>query len=165
MRSPWKATRRLFFLVLALVTVTRMWAQVAVPDAVDALGHHFAARSGRVIFHRGQPFRMAGSNNYYPMYESQFMVDDVLTRAASQNFNTFRLWGFLDIGNRDGSNSVDGPHNGVYFHYWDGSEPAFNDGATGLEHLDYVIYKAGQRNLKLGSPFGNAYDQYGGMDQ
>ena len=153
--------------VLLLVSMSgRAIAQEGrIADDVDAHGHHFASRNGRLIYHRGQPFRLAGSNNYYPMYVSQFMVDNLLTTAASQSFNTFRLWGFLDIGNQDGSNSVDGPHNGVYFHYWDGSEPAFNDGATGLEHLDYVIYKAGQLNLKVIIPFVNDYDQFGGMDQ
>ncbi len=140
-------------------------AQAAAQDRVDARGHHFASRSGRLIYHRGQPFRQAGSNNYYLMYESQFMVDNVLETAAAQNFNTMRTWGFIDIGNQDGTNSVDGIHNGIYFHYWNGSEPAFNDGATGLQKLDYVIYKAGLLNLKLVIPFVNNWSAYGGMDQ
>ncbi len=93
------------------------------------------------------------------------MVDNVLTTAAAQNLNTMRTWGFIDVGNQDGPNSVDGPHNGVYFHYWDGSAPAFNDVDTGLKHLDYVIYKASQLNIKLVIPFVNNYDQFGGMDQ
>jgi mannan endo-1,4-beta-mannosidase len=159
-----------FLSALALLSIFAMSGRVLaqdgpIADQVDARGHHFASRDGRFLYHRGQRFRVAGSNNYYPMYESQFMVDNLLTTAASQNFNTFRLWGFLDIGNQDGTNSVDGPHNGVYFHYWDGTEPAFNDGATGLQHLDYVIYEAGQLNLKLVIPFVNDYDQFGGMDQ
>ena len=158
---------RLLAVLLTLTTVvaSSAGAQGTAPDVVDARGHHFAARVGRVIYHRGKPFRMAGSNNYYPMYESQYMVDNLLQTAAAQNFNTFRIWGFIDIGNQDGSNSVDGIQNGVYFHYWNGSEPAFNDGATGLQHLDYVIYEAGLLNLKLIIPFVNNYDQYGGMDQ
>ena len=139
--------------------------QPPVPDVVDDAGHHFLGRSGRRLYHHGKPFRMAGSNNYYPMYESQFMVDNLLTTAAAQDFNTFRMWGFMDIGNQDGSNSVDGIHNGVYFHYWNGSEPDFNDGATGLQHLDYVIYKAGLLNLKVILPFVNNWDAFGGMDQ
>lgn len=134
-------------------------------DKVDARGHHFVARQGRLLYHRGQPLRVAGSNNYYPMYVSHFMVDNLLTTAAAQNFNTFRLWGFIDIGNQDGSNSVDGIKNGVYFHYWDGSQPAFNDGADGLEHLDYVIYRAGQLNLRVVIPFVNNWNAFGGMDQ
>ena len=133
--------------------------------AIKAQDGQFASRVGRALYHRGQPFRVAGSNNYYLMYSSQFMVDNVLTTAAAQNFNTMRTWGFIDVGNQDGSNSVDGPHNGVYFHYWDGSAPAFNDGDTGLKHLDYVIYKAGQLNIKLVIPFVNNYDNFGGMDQ
>jgi mannan endo-1,4-beta-mannosidase len=138
-------------------------------DDVDDRGHHFVERSGHQFFHRGFPFRVAGSNNYYPMYVSQTMVDDLLNTAAANSFNVFRFWGFLDIGNADGSNCVEGPncldHNGVYFHYWNGTEPAFNDGATGLEHLDYVIYRAGQLNLKVIIPFVNNWTAFGGMDQ
>ena len=140
-------------------------AQQPAPDAVDAQGHHFVARSNRLLYHHGERFRMAGSNNYYPMYVSQFMVDNLFTTAAAQDFNTFRVWGFIDIGNADGTNSIDGPHNGIYFHFWDGSEPAFNDGATGLQHLDYVIYEAGKENLKLVIPFVNNWSQFGGIDQ
>jgi mannan endo-1,4-beta-mannosidase len=140
-------------------------AQTSPPDLVDAHGHHFVRHSGRFFFHRGLVFRIAGSNNYYPMYVSQTMVDDLLTTAAASSFNVFRFWGFLDIGNQDGSNSVDGIHNGVYFQYWDGVEPAYNDGPTGLQHLDYVIYKAGQLNLKVIIPFVNNWKDFGGMDQ
>ena len=159
--------RRLFHTLTLLLLLHLGHAALAqqAPDPIDARGHHFAVRAGDTIVHRGKPFRQAGSNNYYLMYSSQFMVDDVLTRAAAQNFNTMRTWGFLDIGNQDGSNSVDGPKNGIYFHYWDGAQPAFNDGPTGLQKLDYVIYKAGLLNLKLVIPFVNNYDQYGGMDQ
>ena len=140
-------------------------SQTSAADPIDARGNHFAVRVGDQIYHRGQPFRMAGSNNYYPMYVSQTMVDNLFQTAAAQNFNAFRLWAFLDVGNQDGTNSVDGPHNGVYFQYFDGKEPAYNDGATGLQHLDYVIYRAGQLNLKLILPLVNNYDQFGGMDQ
>ncbi len=140
-------------------------AQQGVPDETDALGRHFVNRIGRQLHHRGQPFRVAGANNYYPMYASQTMVNELFTTAAQHNFNVFRFWGFIDIGNQNGSNSVDGIHNGVYFHYWDGSAPAFNDGANGLEHLDYVIYEAGLQNLKVIIPFVNNWNSFGGMDQ
>jgi len=158
----------LLSLTLSLaVTVTSQTppANQSAPDVVDARGHHFAARSGHLIYHRGQVFRMVGANNYYPEYVSNFMVDNLFSTAATADFNTFRVWGFLDIGNADGSNSVDGPHNGIYFHYWNGTEPAFNDGATGLENLDYVVYEAGQQNLKLIIPFVNNWEQFGGIDQ
>jgi mannan endo-1,4-beta-mannosidase len=144
-------------------------AQQRISDVVDARGHHFVGRTGRLLYHRGIPFRVAGANNYYPMYVTHTMVDDLFNTAAANQFNVFRFWGFLDIGNQDGTNSVEGAnglvHNGVYFHYWDGAEPAFNDGATGLQHLDYVIYRAGQLNLKLVIPFVNNWEQFGGMDQ
>jgi mannan endo-1,4-beta-mannosidase len=158
------------FLFCAMACIAFGSAQTSIAQQASSApaatsSDQFASRVGRKLYHRGKPFRVAGSNNYYLMYSSHFMVDDVLTTAAAQNFNTMRTWGFIDVGNQDGSNSVDGPHNGVYFHYWDGSAPAFNDGDTGLKHLDYVIYKASQLNIKLVIPFVNNYDQFGGMDQ
>lgn len=159
----------LLTVVVSASAAAKQAAKPKIPDAVDARGHHFVNRTGRVFYHQGVPFQVAGSNNYYPMYVSQTMVDDLLTTAAADNFNVFRFWGFLDIGNQDGSNCVEGPnclnHNGVYFHYWNGTEPAFNDGATGLQHLDYVIYRAGQLNLKVIIPFINNWSAFGGEDQ
>lgn len=140
-------------------------AQSDLDAAADAGGHHFVRRTGRSLFHRGTRFRVAGASNYYPMYVSKVMVDDFLNTAAAASFNVVRFWGALDIGNQDGSNSVDGIHNGVYFHYLDGTIPAFNDGDTGLGHLDYVIYKAGLLDLKVIIPFVNNWNPFGGMDQ
>jgi mannan endo-1,4-beta-mannosidase len=160
-----RLSKLLFVLVLAVgIQPGAVGAQTA-PDEVDAAGRHFVGRHGRGLFHRGGRFRVAGANNYYPMYVSQTMVDDLLTTAAANSFNVFRLWGFLDIGNQDGSNSVAGPKNGVYFHFLNGTAPDFNDGPTGLQHLDYVIYRAGQLDLKVIIPFVNNWNDFGGMDQ
>ena len=72
---------------------------------------------------------------------------------------------WIDIGQIDGTQSIAPPPNGVYFHYWTGSKPAFNDDASGLQHLDYVIYMAGQTGVKLILPFTNNWTDFGGMDQ
>ena len=55
----------------------------------------------------------------------------------------------------------------MYFHYWDPqtAQPAFNDGPAGLEHLDYVVYAAAQRGLRLILPLVNNWQDFGGMDQ
>jgi mannan endo-1,4-beta-mannosidase len=127
----------------------------------------FVTRKGSDLYLNGKPFRFAGSNNYYPIYKSQLMVDALFDKAKTQGFDVMRVWGALDIGNEDGSNSVDGQgaKEGVYFQYWNGSEPAYNDGPNGLERLDYVVYKAGQNGIKLVIPFVNNWNAFGGMDQ
>ena len=129
--------------------------------------HHngFVRRHGDKLKLNGKAFRFAGTNNYYLMYSSQYMVDDVIDTAAAQGFTVLRTWGSLDIGNQDGSNSINGKSNGIYFQYWDGTAPAYNDGADGLEKLDYVIYKAGQKGIKLVIPFVNNWNAFGGIDQ
>ncbi len=126
----------------------------------------FVRRVGAELELGGSPFRFAGTNNYYSAYKSELMVDDVLQDAAEQHFTVLRTWGFIDIGNQDGSNSISGKADGaVYYHYFDGTAPAFNDGPDGLQHLDYVVFKAGQLGLKLVLPLVNNWSDFGGMDQ
>ena len=131
----------------------------------DSHDDNFVRRDGSKLTLNGKEFRFGGTNNYYLMYSSQAMVDDVINKAAAQGFNVLRTWGNIDIGNQDGSNSTNGKQNGIYFQYWDGTAPAYNDGADGMQKLDYVIYKAGQKGLKLVIPFTNNWNAFGGADQ
>jgi mannan endo-1,4-beta-mannosidase len=151
------------FTLILLVLVGQSFSSVS---AAQPTG--FVQRKGSILQLNEKQFRFAGSSNYYLMYKSRFMVDDVLEAAASNNFRVMRIWGSLDIGDpNDPSTSLRGPADGVYFQYWNASAgaPAYNDGATGLEHLDYVVYKAGQLGLKLVIPFVNNWNDFGGMDQ
>jgi mannan endo-1,4-beta-mannosidase len=154
--------KRLTSLLVVLV-LCAMLAQPALTG--PPLGNEYVRRAGPSLRLHGRVFRFAGTNNYYLMYKSQFMVDDVLTQAAAHGFKVLRTWGSLDIGNEDGSDSVHGKADGVYFQYWDGTKPAYNDGPDGLERLDYVIFKAGQLGIKLVIPFVNNWSDFGGMDQ
>lgn len=151
--------------LLALILLAQPLPSQTAVAGRGQVGHEFVKRAGPVLRLHGRPFRFAGANNYYLMYKSQFMVDDVLERAAANGFRVLRIWGSLEIGNQDGSNSVHGKADGVYFSYWDGSAPAYNDGADGLEHLDYVVYKAAQLGIKLVIPLVNNWRDFGGMDQ
>ena len=160
------ATTRLF-VVLALLGS----ALVLTPGIASANRGHddFVRRDGPELRLDGHQFRFAGSNQYYLMYKSPFMVDDVLQTAATQGFDVMRVWGSLDVGDpNDNSTSIaGGPKEGVYLHYWDvaAQKPAFNDGANGLQRLDYIVAKAGQLGLKLVIPFVNNWNDFGGIDQ
>lgn len=129
----------------------------------------FVTRSGSDLKLGGKKFHFAGTNNYYLMYSSPKMVDAVLGKAAANNLNVVRTWGWYDIGNQDGSNSVQRSSHGVYFQYWDqtqdGGKPAYNDGPNGLERMDYLIAKAGELGVKLVIPLTNNWNAFGGMDQ
>jgi len=149
---------------LAAVLASSAGARPASPGA-PAVGRGFIQRVGRELRMNGAGFRVAGASNYYLMYKSRFMVDDVLQTAKDAGFNVIRTWGALDIGDADGAGSIRGKADGVYFHYWDGAAPAFNDGEDGLQHLDYVVWKAGQLGLRLDIGFVNNWNDFGGMDQ
>jgi len=126
----------------------------------------FVTRVGSNLQLAGRPFTIAGANNYYLMYKSPAMVDDVFADAAAARFNVIRTWAWLDIGNADGTNSVSaGKADGVYFQYWDGTRPVYNDGADGLQRLDYVVAEARERGIRLVMPFTNNWSDFGGMDQ
>jgi mannan endo-1,4-beta-mannosidase len=125
----------------------------------------FVTRQGSQLRLDGKQFRFYGSNNYYLMYKSRLMVDDVFADAKAAGFTVLRTWGFLDIGNADGSNSIRGKSDGVYFQYWNGTAPAYNDGPDGLQRLDYVLFAARQAGIKLVIPLTNNWNDFGGMDQ
>ncbi|HEY0785508.1 MAG TPA: cellulase family glycosylhydrolase [Acidobacteriaceae bacterium] len=113
----------------------------------------------------GQTFRFVGGNEAGLKNTSHADTDQLLQLAAANQFNVVRVWTFIDIGNADGSNSVAGPENGLYFQYWNGSQPAFNDSSTGLQNLDYAVYRAGQQGTKLILTLTNNWTPGGGMDQ
>lgn len=155
----------LFAIVLSLALPLAARPALAVEGGIP--GNQFVKRAGAQLRLNGKPFRFAGTNNYYLMYKPQPMVDDVLQDAADAGFDVVRMWGSLEIGNQDGSNSIHHKEDGVYFQYWDpaAGRPAYNDGADGLQKLDYAVYRAGQLGLKLVIPFVNNWNAFGGMDQ
>ena len=160
--------RRLIGAVVALAGLLLASAAVGTGPAAAAprgAAAGFVTRAGATLKLDGKTFRFGGSNNYYLMYKSRAMVDDVLADATAARFTVLRTWAYLDIGNEDGSGSVHGKADGVYFQYWDGTKPAYNDGPDGLQRLDYVIAKAGQAGVKLVLGLTNNWKDFGGMDQ
>ncbi|WP_204002221.1 cellulase family glycosylhydrolase [Virgisporangium aurantiacum] len=152
--------------LLALVVAAAPAASArAEPVQETQGGGGFVTRAGSDLRLDGRTFRFAGSNNYYLMYKSPLMVDDVFADARAAKFNVLRTWGFLDIGNQDGTNSIRGKADGVYFQYWDGTKPAYNDGPDGLQRLDYVLASAKRHGIKLIIPLTNNWNDFGGMDQ
>jgi len=118
----------------------------------------------------GQPLCFAGSNNYYPIYQPKPVVDDLFAAAQALQLKVMRVWGMLDRGSLDGAvPNADGAgqKDGVYFQYWDPVEkrPAYNDGADGLQHLDYVLAAAAAHDLKLVVVLVNNWQTFGGIDQ
>ncbi len=124
--------------------------------------------------YQGKPFCYAGANNYYLSYKPRPMVDDVLASAKELGFPVMRIWAFIDVGSLDGSvksvdpnSDADGKKDGAYFQYWDPKlkRPVVNDGADGLQRLDYALAKAGSLGLKLILVLTNNWSDFGGMDQ
>ncbi len=119
----------------------------------------------------GKPFCFAGSNDYYPIFKPRPVVDDLFADARALGFRVMRVWGMLDRGSLDGSvpdaDPDGGAKEGVYFQYWDPVKkaPAYNDGETGLQHLDYVLAKAAELELKIIVVLVNNWRAFGGVDQ
>ena len=129
---------RLFYLLLATgLTIGRVQAG----DFVGVSGPDFVLN--------GQSFFFSGANNYYLIYKSSRMVDDVLTNAVAMNLKVIRAWGFIDGTIKDGK--VTQPSLGVY-------DP------SGFERVDYFVSRAKQLGLKLIIPFVNNWDDFGGMN-
>ena len=165
MKKVYLGLQSILFLSILLIACGGQTTPAALETAKSDKHTDFVYRNGSDLKLEGKKFRFAGTNNYYLMYSSKTMVDAVLEKAAANNFGVVRTWGWYDIGNQDGSNSIQGPSNGVYFQYWDGEKPAYNDGPDGLERMDHIVAKAGELGLKLVIPLTNNWSAFGGMDQ
>jgi mannan endo-1,4-beta-mannosidase len=124
----------------------------------------------RTFLLEGRPFCFQGANNYYLHYKPAATVLGVLDAARAMSLKVLRSWAFLDRGSLDASvrNARDPGHEGgVYFQYWDPAlgRPAYNEGPTGLERLDFLVHSARQRGLKLILVLTNSWRDFGGMDQ
>ena len=160
--------------VAALVPLTALGASAA-PSTVGgsatvraaAAKDQFVKRVGDQLVLGGKPYRFAGSNNYYPMYAPTTMVDALFDAAAAADFDVMRIWGSREIGNADGSDSVDKPSDGFYLQYWDpeAKRPAYNDTDTGIQRLDQVLATARAKGVRLVIPLVNNWNNFGGMDQ
>jgi mannan endo-1,4-beta-mannosidase len=131
-----------------------------------ATGSSFVKTHGADFTLDGAPFRFAGANNYYLLYQDPAMVEDVFARAAAHNFTVLRTWGFLDVGRPDGSESVGGgPKNGVWLQALDGATNAIVYNESGFKRMDFVLATAARYNVKLILTLSNNWQDFGGMDQ
>src|SRR3954471_14743977 len=153
-------------LTAATLSMALLPATAAAAAVAGTPGSGFVTRAGTQLLLDGQPFRFAGTNNYYLHYQSAVARDNVLDKAAASGLQAVRTWAGFDPGAADGANPTSGSQNGVYLQYWDGSgHPKYNDGTDGLARLDAVIARAGQDGLKLVIPFTNNWADFGGMDK
>lgn len=122
----------------------------------------------------GEPYCFGGANNYYLIYKSEKMVADVLDNARKMGLEVIRTWGFISAGAMDQSvRAMDaefdptGRKDGIYFQHWDPAtgQVAVNEGADGLEKLDYVLAAARKRGLRVILPFTGNWHEFGGIDQ
>jgi len=127
----------------------------------------WVTRDGADLLLGGEPFRYAGTNSYELMYSQPPVVDVFLDRMVENDLNVLRSWAFFDIGTENGDLGVEISNKGTYYQYWDAAagEPAYNDGANGLEKLDYLVASAKERDVKLIFALVNNWTNFGGMDQ
>ncbi len=127
----------------------------------------------------GSPYYYGGTNCYYLTYKSESEVKNVFDDAQDMGLKVIRVWGNLDVGKKtdrvdqyghpvfEGNNDSDGQKDGVYFQYWDDEQqkPVVNEGADGLQKLDYIIKQAEEHDMKLIITFTNYWEAFGGMGQ
>jgi endo-1,4-beta-mannosidase len=97
------------------------------------------------------PFYFSGTNNYYLMYKSMPMVEDVLNDMLYLNHKVVRMWFFMD-----GAQIHDG-------HNLQSAAGVYNE--TTMRHIDAVMAACAQRGIKVVPAFVNYWSDFGGMPQ
>ena len=131
------------------------------------LNSNFVRVDGSAFELDGEPFSLAGANNYYLGFASDAMVGPVFDLAAQMGLNVLRTWAFVDCGAAEPGSMPANAKDGVFFHYWNSTtgRPDFNDGPKGLERLDRTIALAEQYGIRLILPLVNYWDDFGGVKQ
>src|SRR5690606_25060990 len=127
---------------------------LAFGTAKSGPGPEFVTAKDGEFWLDGEPFYYAGTNNYELMYQGQPTVTNFFAAAQAEDYTVIRSWAFFDIGTLDGDLGVEIANKGTYFQYFDPElgRPVYNDGADGLERLDWLVYSAKEHDMKLVLP-------------
>ena len=139
---------------------------------------NFVARQGGGFVLKGKPFRVAGVNNHYLTYGSEAEVLRVLDDAVAMHANVVRIFVSPIIGSPDGrvptvfdwKSDHDSSNLGVHGVAMasfdpDKKEMRINEGADGLQKLDFVLAAAARRKLRLIVAFVDFWGYTGGARQ
>ncbi|MEZ9577958.1 MULTISPECIES: cellulase family glycosylhydrolase [unclassified Vibrio] len=114
----------------------------------------FVSQKGNQLILDGQPYRFAGTNNYYMHYKSDAMITSVLDDAQDMGLNSIRVWGFMEGISHEHTMQ---PEPGVY------TPPSGVKSA--LERLDFTIAEAKKRGIRVVIALTNNWGDFGGMPQ
>ena len=174
------AAAALFAAIAVLSLESVAGAANAEPLAIPSVRPGFVGREGTHFILDGKPFFVAGVNNHYLAFGSAAEVTRVLDDAVAMGANVVRTFIIPVIGDPNGlgprtiwdwerqdlSSNQNGVH-GNYLIYWDTSRNAMavNEGASGLQKLDFLIDEARKRKLKLIIALLDFWDDLGGAQQ
>ncbi|TIW05767.1 MAG: beta-mannosidase, partial [Mesorhizobium sp.] len=144
----------------------------------DPSATSFIKTAGTNFTLNGRPFFVTGVNNHYLTFGSQDEVTRVLDDAVAMGANVVRIFLQPVIGSLDGSvptiwdwrlegDASNLAVKGTYLLYWDPSQNsmAINDGANGMQKVDFLIAEAGKRHLRLIIAFLDFWAYTGGAQQ
>jgi hypothetical protein len=138
----------------------------------------FIQVNGTNLMLGNQPYRFVGMNSYYlvdyatnftydddgnPIYNSRQYVLEVLNEMHYLNLNVLRTWGGMECGYANHQYSVwdcnnSGGHYNVFQKYTHG-----NWSEEMYQALDWLIYEAGKRDIRIALVLVNNWKEYGGM--
>ena len=98
------------------------------------------------------PWFYAGTNNYYAGADcySPSTAEEIINDAAEMGLNVIRVWGFND--DPEKPTKLQGPNAEDY-------------NEVNFQKLDYLLYIANLKNIRVILPLVNYWDDYGGMKQ
>jgi mannan endo-1,4-beta-mannosidase len=168
------------WLTLLLLPSILAISAAALPQSTSAEPMtNFVGREGTHFTLDGKPYFVAGINNHYLTFGSSREVTLVLDDAVAMGANVVRTFVQPVIGSLDGTTkptiwnwrsnaaSSDLGVHGTYMFYWDTQHDAMaaNEGASGLQRLDFLISEARKRNLRLILAFVDYWQYTGGAQQ
>ena len=134
-----------FVLILAFTNL--VCSQLPVGKVqVKAGAPGFMQTSGTQFYFNGNLFKVAGTNYHILNVATHNQIDNAFnTELPGMHLNTIRFFGHWETG----SIATEPNPQGIWFHNYINGEQVFNDGSNGFQNLDYTLYMAKQKGIKI----------------
>jgi mannan endo-1,4-beta-mannosidase len=131
-----------------------------VPKETGATG--FIQTSGTQFYFNGNLFKVAGANYHILNVATFNQIDNAFnTEIPGMHLNTIRFFGFWETG----SIATEPNPQRIWFHNYIDGKQIFNDGPDGMQNLDYTLYMAKQKDIKIIYVLVDNWKYHGGVPQ
>jgi mannan endo-1,4-beta-mannosidase len=128
---------------------------------------NFVYAQGTQLMLGGSVYKVAGDNYHFLQVSDHSQINEAFdTEIPGMHLNTVRLFGMWSAQNGNARAVATEPDiANIYFQDYSGGAQLFNDGTNGMQVLDYILFKARDKGIKIIFVLQDDHGYHGGVPQ